>query len=69
LFFAVEDIREVVIHNNPETVKVFEEAPFKVILLAHQPWNVVLTLTTDLNIGLHTYQSHADSLRRSKWIK
>jgi hypothetical protein len=37
LFFAAEDVREVVIHNDPETVKVFEGAPFKVIILDYQP--------------------------------
>ena len=28
--FAVEDVREVIISNDPETVKIFEGAPFKV---------------------------------------
>ena len=32
LIFAVEDVREVVIPNKPETVKIFEGAPFKVII-------------------------------------
>lgn len=36
LTFNVEDIREVVISNDPETVKVFEKAPFKVIIRDHQ---------------------------------
>ena len=37
MFFAVKDVREVVIHNDPETVKVFEGAPFKVIIRDQQP--------------------------------
>ena len=32
LFFDVEDLREVVIPNDPETIKVFEGAPFNVIM-------------------------------------
>jgi hypothetical protein len=32
LTFAVEDVTEVVIPNDPETVQVFEGAPFKVII-------------------------------------
>lgn len=32
LFFQVEDVREVVIPNDPETAQVFEGAPFKVII-------------------------------------
>jgi hypothetical protein len=32
LAFAVEDVREIVIPNDPETVKVFEKAPFKVTI-------------------------------------
>jgi hypothetical protein len=32
LTFAVEDVREVIIPNDPETVKVFAGAPFKVII-------------------------------------
>jgi len=32
LFFAVEDVREVVISNDPDTVQVFKGAPFKVII-------------------------------------
>jgi hypothetical protein len=32
LFFDVEDVREVVISIDPETVKVFDGAPFKVTI-------------------------------------
>ncbi len=32
LIFGVEDVREVVIPHDPETVKVFEGAPFNVII-------------------------------------
>lgn len=32
LTFAVEDVSEVVISNDPETVKLFEGAPFKVMI-------------------------------------
>jgi len=32
LFFNAEDIRQVVIPNEPETIRVFEGAPFKVIM-------------------------------------
>lgn len=32
LIFDIEDVREVVIPNDPEIVKVFEGAPFKVII-------------------------------------
>lgn len=32
LTFAVEDVREVVIPIDPDTVKIFEGAPFKVIM-------------------------------------
>jgi hypothetical protein len=32
LIFAVEDIQEVVISNDPETVQVFQGAPFKVVV-------------------------------------
>lgn len=32
LTFDVEDIREVVISNDPETVKIFAGAPFKVMI-------------------------------------
>jgi hypothetical protein len=32
LFFAAADVREVVIPDDPETVKVFERAPFQVVL-------------------------------------
>jgi hypothetical protein len=32
VFFAVEDVREAVVPNDPETVKVFAGAPFKVII-------------------------------------
>lgn len=30
LFFDVEDVREVIIPNNPETIKLFEGTPFNV---------------------------------------
>jgi hypothetical protein len=29
LIFAVEDVREVILPNDPETIKIFEGAPFK----------------------------------------
>ena len=32
LFFDVKDLREVVIPNDPETIRVFERAPFKVVM-------------------------------------
>jgi hypothetical protein len=32
LTFSVEDVQEVIIPNDPETVKVFEGAPFKVMI-------------------------------------
>lgn len=32
LIFAVEDVREVVIPNDPETAQFFEGAPFKVLI-------------------------------------
>jgi hypothetical protein len=32
LYFAVEDVKEVLIPNEPDTVKVFEGAPFKVMI-------------------------------------
>jgi hypothetical protein len=37
LIFDVEDVREVVIPNDAKTVKVFEGAPFKVIIEDRQP--------------------------------
>lgn len=33
LIFAVEDVREVIISNDPETIKIFNGAPFKVTLM------------------------------------
>jgi hypothetical protein len=36
LFFAVEDVQEVVIPSDPETVQIFKGAPFKVIILDRQ---------------------------------
>jgi hypothetical protein len=33
LTFTFEDVKEVVIPNDPDTVKIFEGAPFKVIIL------------------------------------
>lgn len=35
LAFAGEDVREVVIPNDPETVMIFAKAPFKVIIQDH----------------------------------
>lgn len=32
LFFGVEDVQEVVIPSDPETVQIFKDAPFKVII-------------------------------------
>lgn len=32
LFFGVEDVQEVVIPSDPETVQIFKGAPFKVII-------------------------------------
>jgi hypothetical protein len=37
LTFAVEGVREAVISNDPETIKIFKGAPFKVIILDQQP--------------------------------
>lgn len=37
LFFNIEDVREVVIPNDRETIKVFEGSPFKVIIQGRQP--------------------------------
>lgn len=37
LFFFVEDLREVVIPMDPETIKAFEGAPFKVTVKNQQP--------------------------------
>lgn len=37
LFFGAEDVKEVVIPIDPETVKVFKKAPFKVIIQDCQP--------------------------------
>lgn len=37
LTFNVEDVRKVVISNDPETVKIFKGAPFKVIIQGQQP--------------------------------
>jgi len=39
LTFIVEDIKEVVISNDPETVKIFKGAPFKVIILDQNAMN------------------------------
>lgn len=36
LTFFGEDVREVIITNDPETIKIFKEAPFKVIILDQQ---------------------------------
>lgn len=36
LYFFVEDLREVVIPMDPETIKAFEGAPFKVIIQDRQ---------------------------------
>lgn len=37
LFFSVEDVQEVVISSDPETIHVFKGAPFKVIIHDRQP--------------------------------
>lgn len=37
LFFDAEDVREVIIPIDPETIKVFEGAPFKVKIQDRQP--------------------------------
>jgi hypothetical protein len=39
LIIGVEGIGEVVIPNDPETIQVFERAPFKVIIKGQQPVN------------------------------
>lgn len=39
LTFAVEDVREVIIFNDPETIKIFKGAPFKVVVQKQQPQN------------------------------
>jgi hypothetical protein len=36
LFFSVEDVKEVVIPSDPETIKVFKGAPFKVLIQGSQ---------------------------------
>jgi hypothetical protein len=36
LTFSAEDVKEVVISNDPDTVRVFEVAPFKVIIKDRQ---------------------------------
>lgn len=33
LTFVAEEVREVIISNDPETIKILKEAPFKVIIL------------------------------------
>jgi len=37
LFLDVEDVMEVVVPTDPETIKVFQGAPFKVIIQDRQP--------------------------------